>query len=242
MTELSQSRRRYRSPGRKAQAQRTRQRILESAARLWIRDSYASGSIEAIARDAGVAAETVYLHFETKPGLLKSLLDVSLVGDDEPIALLDRPWTARVRIHRDQARRVRALAGEMTRLLESLGPVHAVMRAAAASEPAIADLARTHAKRRLDGQRNLVAWISELGPLRDGLSVDAATEIYFALTSPELHHLLTVELAWGGRRYEEWLAARLAAELLPPEALHKAQNVPNRRGGRGGGTLSKPGL
>ena len=44
-----------------------------------------------IARDAGVAVETVYSNFSSKAVLFKEVLNVLVVGDDQPIALSERP-------------------------------------------------------------------------------------------------------------------------------------------------------
>lgn len=206
----------YRSRARREGALVTRATILEAARKLLVERGYAATSVEAIASAAGVAAETVYLHFGTKRDLLANLLDVALVGDDDPVSLLDRPWMRSVLRQPDAPGRVRALARRTREMLDRLGPLHTVMRAAAEQEPSIADLARAHAIRRLQGQSALVAWIAEPAGLRAGLSHADATERFFALTSPELHHLFTRGLGWSGRRYEEWLARSVADGLLPP--------------------------
>jgi len=204
----------YRSAVRTERASATRARILEAARRLFERGGYAATGIEAIAADAGTAAETVYLHFGSKRGLLAALLDVALVGDDAPVALLDRPWMRSVRRIGDAPGRIRALARITRRILDRVGPIHTVLRGAAQVDPEVAALAMMHARRRLEGQGELVAWIADAGGLRRDLDQHHATERYFALTSPELHHLFSRELGWSGRRYETWLNGALLAELL----------------------------
>jgi len=52
------------------------------------------------------------------------------------------------------------------------------------------------------------------GALRQGLTVEQAGERYCALSSPELHQLLTAELGWPAERHEQWLANLLHTELL----------------------------
>lgn len=204
----------YSSAVREQKARATRARIIEAAGRLFLTKGYAGSSVESIAAGAGVAAETVYLHFGTKPKLLAALLDIALAGDDAPVALLDRTWMRSVLRIPDAPGRVRALARNTRRMLDRLGPIHAVMRSAAPLEPEIAELARLHARRRIQGQATLVEWIAEPAGLRPGLSQGEATERFFALTSPELHHLFARELGWSARRYEQWLTGALLAELL----------------------------
>ncbi|MDQ1680520.1 MAG: hypothetical protein QOI42_1379, partial [Frankiaceae bacterium] len=65
----------YSSPLRAAQAQETRRRILDSARFLFAGNGYPTTTIAAIARHAGVSADTVYGAFGTKAHLLKQLLD-----------------------------------------------------------------------------------------------------------------------------------------------------------------------
>lgn len=58
----------------------------------------------------------------------------------------------------------------------------------------------------------LVGALASNGPLR--LSDEAAAETVWALTSPELHQLLTRVRGWTRRRYCAWLAESLAQLLL----------------------------
>jgi hypothetical protein len=52
--------------------------------------------------------------------------------------------------------------------------------------------------------------------MREGLSIAEAGERYCALASPELYHLLTVELGWTADQHRSWLTALLETELLVP--------------------------
>src|SRR5581483_8306948 len=60
--------------------------------------------------------------------------------------------------------------------------------------------------------RVLVEALRANGPLR--LSPQRANDTVWALTSPELHQLLTVVGGWSRRRYTAWLASSLEALLL----------------------------
>ena len=64
--------RQYRSELRAQQAEETRSRILDAALRV-MADGFASVSIPAVAREAGVSVPTVYRHFNTKQELLDAL-------------------------------------------------------------------------------------------------------------------------------------------------------------------------
>lgn len=68
--------------------------------------------------------------------------------------------------------------------------------------------------RRLAGMRTFVDALSRNGPLRGGMTLDAAAETVWALSSPDLHQLLTLQLGWKRTRYVAWLEETLAAALL----------------------------
>src|SRR5205807_3701510 len=87
--------RRYNSPLRQEQAARTRQRILDAAAELFVRQGYGTTSIRRIAEAAEVAPDTVYATFGTKARLLTAILDIRLAPGGESI--VDRAELQRVR-------------------------------------------------------------------------------------------------------------------------------------------------
>src|SRR6266516_6462744 len=75
-------RRPYRSLVRQRQAGDTRRRIVEATRELLQREGYAGMTIEAIARQAEVSAQSVYAIFKSKTGILVELLDQSAFGAD----------------------------------------------------------------------------------------------------------------------------------------------------------------
>src|SRR5689334_15071718 len=87
-----------------SRCQGPRQTIRDAAEKLFLAQGYAATSIAAIAEEAGVAPETVYATFKNKRALLKELIDVRVAGDDEPIAINDRPWLDEIRAEPDQRR------------------------------------------------------------------------------------------------------------------------------------------
>jgi len=81
----------YQSKLRGAHAQSTREAVIAAAGRLFAERGYAATSIEDIAEAAGVSRATVFTSVGGKPILLKTALDVAIVGDDEPVPLPERP-------------------------------------------------------------------------------------------------------------------------------------------------------
>jgi AcrR family transcriptional regulator len=207
----------YNSTRRQAQARETRRQILEAARRLFTTRGYAGATMEALAQEAAVAVETVYTTFGSKRAVLIALVDLLVVGDEAPEPLLERAGPQRVRLEPDPRRQIRLFAKDMTEIMERVGPMFGVMRAAAITEPEIADVLQRMLRNRRANCITFAGWVAEHGPLRAGLMVEAAGDAVWALSSAEMHHLLTVDLGWPSERFAAWLADTLITQLLPPE-------------------------
>ena len=203
----------YDSPRRREQARATRAAILEAARTLFIDRGYVATTIRTIAETARVSPETVYASFRTKRSLLASLVDISIARDDEPVALLDRPWVRQMRAEPDAARRLRILAENGSALLERISPIFEVIRGAATADPEVASLWERYKTQRYAGQRALVGIIGR-APLQDGLTLGRAADILFTIGSPETYRLLTVDRGWSAERFTRWYADTLASLLL----------------------------
>ena len=110
MTPRSQPpKRRYDSVTRQAHATESRRRILAAAHSLFIDAGFAGTTIAAIADAADVSAPTVYAGFASKAELLRHAIEVALAGDDEPVAVADRPTAAWVNADGDGRGAARAV-------------------------------------------------------------------------------------------------------------------------------------
>jgi AcrR family transcriptional regulator len=221
MARSVKSRRGYDSPRRREQANATRIAILGAARELFVERGYVATTVRAIADRAAVSPETVYAAFGNKRSLLSSVLDVSIVGDDAAVPLLERTWVEEMRDEPDARRRVQMLARNGRLILERIAPIHDVLRSAAAADPDIALLWGRYSSQRFAGQRELVRVLGSGGSLRKGLTEAAAADTLFAIGSPETYRLLTVERGWTPGHFERWFADTLARLLLDPDERGK---------------------
>jgi AcrR family transcriptional regulator len=207
------SRRKYHSPLRADQAEQTRRRILAAAFHLFVERGYAGTTIAAIAEEAHVAPETIYLSVGGKRGLLEGVIEMAITGDDDP-PTEDNEWWEMVAQLPDPHARLEKMVEYSCRILARTGPIHAVIRGAADKEAFAGDLGRRLLNDRLSNQTERIR--QYLGAnLRKGLSVAEAGQRYCALTSPELYHTLTGEFGWSADRHRKWLENLLKRELLP---------------------------
>jgi AcrR family transcriptional regulator len=203
-------RRAYNSPLRADQAQQTRRRILEAARDLFVDRGYAGTTVAAVAADAGVSPETVYLTLGGKRGLLEGVMDITgpheTVGDDVR-------WWEMVADLPNASERLDKMVEYSCRILARTRPIHAIIRGAADKEAFAADLGRRLLNERLTNQIDRIRrYLGEA--LRPGLSATEAGERYCALTSPDLYHLLTVELGWTADQHRTWLTQLVRTDLL----------------------------
>lgn len=170
----------------------------------------------AVAHHAGVSVDTVYSAFTSKRGLLKEVMDVSVGGDDAAVEVLAREGPQRMRREPDQRQQLRMFAAGMARQLELVRPLDDVLRSAAAADPEVAALRHDQTVRqRHAAMTQVVGWVRERGPLREGMDPAYAADVVWTLTSPEVHHLLCGVRGWSRERYEEWLRDTLTSTLLP---------------------------
>ena len=216
MSKSIPAKRPYASERRKAQAAETRLQVLKAARRLFIERGYTGTPINTIALEAKVSPETVYAIFGSKRALLADVVGMSVLGDAGPTPLLEQKGPQAVRRSKTQREQVRLLAADMRRIMPRVGPLFQIMHTAAATEPEIATLLGQVLEQRLEGMRAFVRMVAANGPLRQAIHVGAAAETVWALSSAEVHWLLTVDRGWSGDRYEKWLSDILEAALLPP--------------------------
>lgn len=97
--------------------------------------------------------------------------------------------------------------------------MHAVIRGAADSEQFAVELRERLLDQRLKDIRSNLRRTLPAG-VRPPLTWDQATERFAALASPEMHHLLTVELGWRLVQHRNWLTAIVDNDLLGTTSTH----------------------
>lgn len=215
MTQGNRPKRKYNSTRRQEQARNTRRQIVAAAQRLFPEFGYAGTTIEMLAQEAGVAPETIFASFGSKRAVLEELVDISVGGDDRPIPLLQRPGPQAVLQEPDPVLQLYGFARDITSILERVAPVFEVLRMAAKTEPDIAGLLSKLLNERLQNLGVFVQHLADHSPLRPGLDEKQAAEVVWALTSPELYRLLTLDRKWTQDRYAQWLGDTLTRLLLP---------------------------
>jgi AcrR family transcriptional regulator len=205
----------HQGTARQARTRRTQAAVIEAARSLFAERGYAATTVEAISDRSDTPQATVYRLFSAKAGILRAMLDVSVGGDDQAVAMLDRPQVRALLSDEDPKNQLAGFAALVREVMGRVGPVHRILADAARSDQDAASLLADIARQRHEGQRRIARSLARSGALRPGLGERDAADIIHALASPEVHGLLVFDRGWSGERYEKWLRQILTGQLLP---------------------------
>ncbi|MBC3192020.1 TetR/AcrR family transcriptional regulator [Pseudonocardia sp. C8] len=218
MGETTSERRPYRSDLRARQARETRRTVVEAATALFLRHGYAATTLDAVADRAGVSRKTVFNAVGGKAALLELAWGWSLVGDDEPVPMADRPAVHRILASTDPTESVRLWAAMVVETQERAAAIGRVLAAAADVDPdAAALLARADAERH-DGARAFAEHLDRIGGLRPGIDRAYAADVCWAQNDGAAFRRLVLDRGWPPEAFREWLVRVLVASLLPGRA------------------------
>ena len=203
----------YDSTRRSEQARQTRDAIVDSARRMFLRDGFAPTTIAAIAADVTVSPDTIYKTFGGKAGLVRAICERALLGTG-PIPAETR--SDALQADEPDPRKIIRGWGALTIEVAPRGaPILLLVRAAGASDPEMAALYTEMGAQRLVRMTHNARNLDAAGPLRAGLTVEHAGEILWTYSSPELFELLVLNRRWPLDRYAAFISDAMIAALLP---------------------------
>jgi AcrR family transcriptional regulator len=211
---------------RQERAQLTRRKICDAAKQLFLSAGYASTTIADIARAARVAPQTVYFVFGSKAALLAAILDYEIVGDMEPVPLLQRQPADRLAQIRDPVRRLQRVVAIATEITQRLAPLYEIVRSGAA-DPDIGALLERHEEQRWHSLLGLLGALESVLPGHMQLQ-DAADQLY-ALLSHDVYWLLVCRRGWSEPRWRAYVAHQAIKQLLPEVAPPRSDERRSQR-------------
>ena len=206
------AKRSYDSSRRLATAADTRIAVIAAATKLFSERGWTT-SVRDIAREAGVAVETVYKTVGSKRELLKVAMDVAIVGDDEPIALAERHEFAALG-EGDRSTRLGRAAAMMADQYSRVAALHHALDQGAETDEELAELKRHAHEQQLTTFAEGLTLALGRRP-EPGLVVGLQ-----AISSPGTYlHLIRMG-GWTQEQYQEWLGRTLLQLLahIPEES------------------------
>ncbi|HEY5857859.1 MAG TPA: helix-turn-helix domain-containing protein, partial [Aldersonia sp.] len=174
---------------------------------------YQTTTIAAVARRAGVSAETVYKAFGNKPTLAKAVFDFVIAGDDEPVPIAARAEAAATQAEPDVRRKIAMYAHGMAARQVRSARVQIAIRDGRTGDPEIDRIWQTLLDERLTGMTMLGRHLLDTGQLRSGIELDEVRDVLWTYIAVELYELLVLERGWSVHRYADWIARAITAAL-----------------------------
>ena len=196
---------------RGAKTRATQRKIVDAATDLFVAEGYHATTLEQIAGRAGVSVQTVYFHFGNKRSVLKQAVDLAAVGDDETVAMLDRPWLEEARAEPDPRRVLELWTGYGRGILTRVGPIMKVVQDAAVVDPEMAEQWATNEAQTAAAFRVLAEQLDTMNALRR--PVEEATDILCAICGVGMY-LVLADRGWDTQRWERFVVDTLAHALL----------------------------
>jgi len=199
---------------RRDRAKATQWRIMKAAYTLFCEQGYAATTMAQIADAAGVAIQTVYFGFHTKPALLSRAYEVAVGGDPEPLIPEQQPWYAEMRAAPDIRVALRAFVSGAGEIMRRVTPLYFAARVAANADADAARVMAFHETGRAAGYRDALELLRTKAELRLGLSVERATDLLLLFVGPDVYHALVDGRGWSHDEWIDWTVSAVAEQLF----------------------------
>lgn len=202
----------YDASRRREQALQTRQRVLDAAHLLFLRDGYAATTVATLAAEADVSAETVYKRFGSKAGLVRAIYERALAGEG-PVPAPERSdeMSAQDLDASEVLHRWTRLSMEVA---PQVSPIMLLARAAATTDPVAQELLDEMNAQRLRRMEHNARRLRRRPGLRAGLTTAHIRDVMFTYTSAELYETLVLDRGWSLVRYADFLFDGMSGQLL----------------------------
>src|SRR5262249_10497512 len=150
-----------------------------------------------------------------KPALLRRVLDEALAGDDEPVAVADRPWFKPIWEATTPGAVLDAYAQVCVLIARRAARLFEAVRRAADDAPEVAELWGTLQDNRRAGAKMIIDRVGTLGGLAPGLDPDAAIDSLWIFNDPGHYAALVIERGWPEPAFGRWLGDRMRDAVLP---------------------------
>jgi len=210
VTEVKRS---YDASRRREQARARRLATILAARDLFERDGFRLTTIAAVAARAGVSAESIYKGFGSKAALAKAAFDITVVGDDEPVPVAERPAMQAVRDEPDVRRKIEMFVGGLVHRQARSANVQILIRDGRHVDDSLAPIWAKLNDEGLVGMTMLGRHLLDSGQLRDGIDVDEVRDVLWNYLAIDTYERLVLSRGWPLHRYSDWLSRAIIAAI-----------------------------
>ena len=203
---------------RRKKADATRRKIIQAAHKEFIARGFHGATMAGIAARAGVASQTVYFVFHTKPELISAVIDAAVLGDEDPRPPQAQPWWADMVAEPEAAEALRIFIRGAGDVFARAAAIAEVLRAAALTDDEVRRTHNYHESLRRAGFVQLLEILAGKGPLRDDRTFDELTDAFMTVYGDSTYNLLATERSWSHEQIMTWLCDILPGMLLSAPA------------------------
>jgi AcrR family transcriptional regulator len=212
---MTEVKRNYDASGRREQARARRQAVVLAAKELFERDGFRATTIAAVARSAGVSAESVYKGFGTKATLAKAVFDQVIAGDDDPVPIARRAEAQDVQAEPDVRRKIALFTAGLAHRQQRSAKVQILIRDGRHTDDTLEEVWQNLLDERLTGMGMLANHLLATGRLRDGIDHTEVRDVLWTYIAVELYELLVLQRTWPLDRYAAWIAQGITGAICP---------------------------
>ena len=213
---MAEVKRPYDASGRRERARHRRRDVVVAALELFEADGFQATTISAVARRAGVSAESIYKGFGTKAALAKAVFDFVIAGDDEPIPMAERPESRAVQQEPDVRRKIQLYVDGFVQRQQRSARVQILIRDGRHNDETLRETWQTLLDERLTGMTMFGRHLLDTGDLRPGITLDEVADVLWTYISVEFYELLVLLRGWTPERYADLVASAITDALIRP--------------------------
>jgi AcrR family transcriptional regulator len=204
---------------RRDKARATRSAIIQAASEEFVEKGFHGSTIASIAARAGVATQTVYFVFHTKAELMSATIDAAVMTEDEPVIPQEATWWKAMEAEANAADALMIFIRGAAPAFERASALSEVLRGAALTDPEVRQLHEFHESLRREAFEQAIDTLTAKGTLRQGLTIDTATDVLMTVFGDSTYQLMTANHGWSHQQTVDWLC-----EVLPELLLQTPQD------------------
>jgi AcrR family transcriptional regulator len=213
---------------RRDSAKATQSRIVKAAYELFRDQGYAATTMAQVAQRAGVAVQTVYFGFHTKPALLSRAFDFAVLGEEEPQPPQSQAWYRAMEAEPELAGALRHLVAGIGSVEDRVVPIAVAARIASDADPETRRVMDMHEQWRVDGFRGMLEVLRAKAPLRPGVSPAQATDALLFFLGNDAYRFMVQERGWTFDAWVDWTTEVLAEQLFAAAASSSSGSAGKR--------------
>ncbi|WP_308466392.1 TetR/AcrR family transcriptional regulator [Rathayibacter soli] len=199
---------------RRKKADATRRKIVQAAHKEFIARGFHGATMAGIAARAGVASQTVYFVFHTKPELISAVIDAAVLGEEDPRPPQAQSWWGEMVAEPDAAQALRIFIRGAGDVFARAAAIAEVLRAAALTDDEVRRTHKYHETLRRVAFGQVLEILAGKWPLRDDRSFDELTDAFMTVYGDSTYNLLATERGWSHDQIMAWLCDILPGMLL----------------------------